>query len=167
MGAVYKFDDSNFQKLYEEMDTKRRMQALKGGFRREANNVRKAAVNNLRSSGVRSNRALEKGIWSKVYKIAGFTVRVTFDKARNKGFYKAKQRDLPVLLFMEGGTKERKTKSQTRYFVRTRAGHPTGKLKRYAFMEKTRREVAGSVAGNLHNEILNNVERIAKKYGCK
>lgn len=165
--AVLSFDDSNFQKLYAEMDPKRRLQALRGGFRREANKVRRAAISNLRNSGLQSNRNLEKGIWSKVFRYSGFSVRITTTD-KGKGFYTTKkQGPRPVLRWAESGTKERHTKSKTRFFVRTRKGHPTGRMRRYAFMTKTRRETVNSVTEDLHNEVLTSVEKIAKKYGCK
>lgn len=53
------YDDTQLQKLFTEMDVKHRKRALKGAFRREANQVRRAAINNLRSS-LHSNRDLEK-----------------------------------------------------------------------------------------------------------
>lgn len=54
------YDDSNLRQLFAELEPKRRTQALKGAFRREANQVRKTAINNLRSSGIKSSKDLEK-----------------------------------------------------------------------------------------------------------
>ena len=51
------YDDRNLQQLFTELTPKRRLQALRCGFRKEANRVRKTAVNNLRSS-IRSDRDL-------------------------------------------------------------------------------------------------------------
>lgn len=53
------YNDTQLQKLFTEMDVKHRKRALKGAFRREANQVRRTAINNLRSS-LHSNRDLEK-----------------------------------------------------------------------------------------------------------
>lgn len=61
------YDDTQLQKLFTEMDVKHRKRALKGAFRREANQVRRTAINNLRSS-LHSNRDLEKGIRAIVFK---------------------------------------------------------------------------------------------------
>ena len=44
------YDDRNLQRLFADMEPKRRLQAIKGGFRKEANLVRKTAINNLRNS---------------------------------------------------------------------------------------------------------------------
>ena len=41
------YDDSNLQRLFAELDPKQRLKALKAGFRREANQARKTAINNL------------------------------------------------------------------------------------------------------------------------
>ena len=70
------YDDRNLQQLFTELTPKRRLQALRGGFRKEANRVRKTAVNNLRSS-IKSDRDLEKGVRSLVFKRkAGFRITV-------------------------------------------------------------------------------------------
>lgn len=81
MAQSIEYDDKNLQRLFAELEPKRRMQALKGGFRREANKVRKTAINNLRSS-ISSNKDLEKGVRAIVFKrAAGFRVTVGTKKA--------------------------------------------------------------------------------------
>ena len=50
MARTIDYNDENLQRLFAELEPKRRLQAIKGGFRREANQVRKTAINNLRSS---------------------------------------------------------------------------------------------------------------------
>lgn len=78
------YDDTQLQKLFTEMDVKHRKRALKGAFRREANQVRRTAINNLRSS-LHSNRNLEKGIRAIVFKkAAGFRVTIGTKKANRK-----------------------------------------------------------------------------------
>jgi len=39
-------------------------------------------------------------------------------------------------------------------------------MKRYGFMAKTADDVRDSVTGSLHNELINSVTKVAKKYGC-
>ncbi len=177
MAAEY--DDSNLQRLFAEMDPKRRVQALKGGFRREASRVRKVAVNNLRGSGLRTDRNLESGVRYKVFKrTAGFKVTIGTKKAGKNGKGEAgfhtNRRGLkkPILIWAELGTEERRTKSNggrhTRLFTRRlRRGHRTGRMKRYGFMRQTLEDVRDTVTANAHNEIIRSVERTAKKYGCK
>lgn len=155
------------------MDAKQRLKALKGAFRKEANRVRKTALNNLRGS-IRTDKDMEKGVRAIVFKQkAGFRVTIGTKRAtkaggKEYGFHKNRQGlKKPILIWAEEGTEERRTKSKTRIFVRSRKGHPTGRMKRYGFMRQTRDEVADSVNDSLHNEIVTSVTKIAEKYGCK
>lgn len=168
------YDDTQLQKLFTEMDVKHRKRALKGAFRREANQVRRTAINNLRSS-LHSNRDLEKGIRAIVFKkVAGFRVTIGTKKANRKtgkgekGMHINRQGlKKPVLIWAEGGTEQRKTKTKTRVFVRERRGHNTGHMKRYGFMRKTQTDVRDKVTADLRNEIVESVTKTANKYGCK
>ena len=170
------YDDTQLQKLFTDMDVKHRKKALKGAFRREANQVRRTAVNNLRSS-LRSNRDLEKGIRAIVFKkAAGFRVTIGTKKDNRKTGKGEKGMHLnrwglkkPVLIWAEGGTEQRKTKTKTktRIFVRERKGHNTGRMKRYGFMRKTQTDVRDKVTADLRNEIVESVTKTASKYGCK
>lgn len=170
-----RYDDSNLQRLFAELEPKQRLQALKGGFRREAGQVRKTAINNLRSSGIRTDRDLESGVRAVVFKQqAGFRVTVGTKAGKKQyGFHKNRRGELkPILLWAELGTEDRRTKSNsgkhTRQWTgRLRSGHYTGRMKRYGFMAQTLDQVSGTVTENLHNEIIQNVEKVAKKYGCK
>lgn len=168
------YDDTQLQKLFTEMDVKHRKRALKGAFRREANQVRRTAINNLRSS-LHSNRDLEKGIRAIVFKkAAGFRVTIGTKKANRKtgkgekGMHINRQGlKKPVLIWAEGGTEQRKTKTKTRVFVRERRAHNTGRMKRYGFMRKTQTDVSDKVTADLRNEIVESVTKTANKYGCK
>ena len=170
------FDDRNLQQLFAEMEPKRRLQALRGGFRREANQVRKTAINNLRSS-IRSNKDLEQGVRAVVYKrSAGFRVTIGTKRAGKNGkgeagFHTNRQGlKKPVLIWAEAGTKERQTKPKQgtrRRAGRMREQHRTGRMRRYGFMEQTLNSVRDTVTADIHNLVLDNVEKIAKKYGCK
>lgn len=176
MARTLDYDDDNLQRLFAEMEPKRRLQAIKGGFRKEANQVRKTAVNNLRGS-IRSDRDLERGIRALVFKRkAGFRVTIGTKKAgRNgkgeAGFHLNRQGvKKPVLIWAEEGTKERYTKSKAgtrRRAARLRAAHRTGRMKRYGFMAKTLRDVRGKVTDDIHRMVIENVEKTASKYGCK
>lgn len=59
MAATLGYDDGNLQRLFAELEPKRRTQALKGGFRKLAGQVRKKAVGNLRAS-IHTDKDLEK-----------------------------------------------------------------------------------------------------------
>lgn len=175
----YKYDDTNLQKLFMELEPKRRTQALKSGFRREANQVRKTAVNNLRSSGIRTDREMETGVRAIVFKQqAGFrvTVGTAHRRGRGKGtlygFHKNRRGEVkPILMWAELGTAERRTKSNggkhtVMFSERSRAAHSTGRMKSYGFMAQTLFDVRETVTENLHNEVIQSVEKVAKKYGC-
>ena len=163
------FDDQNLQQLFAELEPKRRAQALRGGFRREANQVRKTAVNNLRSSGIRSDRDLEKGIRAVVFKrTAGFRITVG-TKGEKMGFHRNRRGELkPVLLWAEMGTKERRTKNGGgKRASRYRAAHNTGRMPRYGFMAQTLDGTRETVTNDLHNMVIESVVKTAQKYGCK
>lgn len=158
------YDDSNLQRLFEELEPKRRLQALKGAYRKEAGKVRKMAVNNLRSTGVHTSKGLEKGVRALVFKKkVGFRVTVG-ERYANKngkgeaGFHTNRQGlKKPVLRWMDTGTKDRRTKKGAR----------RGRMKRYGFIAKTTDDVRDTVTGDLRGEIVNSILRVAKKYGCK
>lgn len=170
------YDDRNLQRLFADMEPKRRLQAIKGGFRKEANLVRKTAINNLRNS-IRTDKDLEKGVRAIVFKRkAGFRVTVGTKKANKSGkgeagFHTNRQGlKKTVLIWAEEGTDERRTKPKQgtrRRASRLRASHPTGRMKRYGFMAQTLRSVRDTVTDNVHKMVTENIEKIAKKYGCK
>ncbi len=169
-----RYDDENLQRLFAELDTKKRLKALKGAFRREANRVRKTALNNLRGS-IRTDKDLERGVRAVVFKRkAGFRVTIGTKKAgkngKEYGFHiNRKGHKKPVLIWAEAGTKWRKSKKATRYLVgggKWRTGRTRGFMKRYGFMQKTLTEVRDSVTDSLHNEIINSITKEAKKHGC-
>lgn len=162
------YDDGNLQQLFAELDPKRRAQALRGGFRREAAKVRKTAINNLRGSGIRSDKDLEKGVRAMVFRrTAGF--RVTVGTKGEAGFHTNRRGEKkPILLWAELGTKQRRTKGNGgRRASRQRAAHNTGQMKRYGFMAQTLDDVRNTVTEDVHQLVADNVTKIAKKYGCK
>ena len=176
MARDINYDDRNLQRLFADMEPKRRLQAIKGGFRKEANLVRKTAINNLRNS-IRTDKDLEKGVRAIVFKRkAGFGVTVGTKKANKSGkgeagFHTNRQGlKKPVLIWAEEGTDERRTKPKQgtrRRASRLRASHRTGRMRRYGFMAQTLRSVRDTVTDNVHKMVTENIEKIAKKYGCK
>lgn len=176
MARTIDYNDENLQRLFAELEPKRRLQAIKGGFRREANQVRKTAINNLRSS-IQSNKDLEKGVRAIVFKRkAGFRVTVGTKRAGKNGkgeagFHTNRQGlKKPVLIWAEEGTAERKTKPKQgtrRRAARLRASHRTGRMKRYGFMAQTLTSVRDTVTTNIHEMVAENVQKVAEKYGCK
>ena len=157
------------------MDLKQRTKTLRGGFRKEAQKVRSAAIGNLRQS-LKSNSDLEKGVRIVVYKrVAGFKVTIApkykrkgHPNDRQYGFHKNRQGlEKPILVWAEKGTASRRTKTATKVSVRKRSSHWTGSMRMYGFMKKTGREVESGVATDLHEELKNSIIKNAEKYGCK
>jgi hypothetical protein len=176
MARSIDYNDENLQRLFAELEPKRRLQAIKGGFRREANQVRKTAINNLRSS-IQSNKDLEKGVRTVLFKRkAGFRVTVGTKRAGKNGkgeagFHTNRQGlKKPILIWAEEGTEERKTKPKQgtrRRAARLRTSHRTGRMKRYGFMAQTLRSVRDTVTNNIHEMVTDNVKKVAEKYGCR
>ena len=176
MARTIDYNDENLQRLFAELEPKRRLQAIKGGFRKEANQVRKTAINNLRSS-IQSNKDLEKGVRAILFKRkAGFRVTIGTKRAGKNGkgeagFHTNRQGlKKPILIWAEKGTEERKTKPKQgtrRRAARLRASHRTGRMKRYGFMAQTLNSVRDTVTDNIHKMVTENIEQVAKKYGCK
>lgn len=176
MARSIDYNDENLQRLFAELEPKRRLQAIKGGFRREANQVRKTAINNLRSS-IQSNKDLEKGVRTVLFKRkAGFRVTVGTKRAGKNGkgeagFHTNRQGlKKPILIWAEEGTEERKTKPKQgtrRRAARLRTSHRTGRMKRYGFMAQTLQSVRDTVMNDIHEMVTNNVKKVAEKYGCR
>lgn len=176
MARTIDYNDENLQRLFAELEPKRRLQAIRGGFRKEANQVCKTAINNLRSS-IQPNKDLEKGVRAIVFKRkAGFRVTVGTKKAGKNGkgeagFHTNRQGlKKPILIWAEEGTEERKTKPKQgtrRRAARLRTSHRTGRMKRYGFMAQALNSVRDTVTNNIHEMVTENVKKVAEKYGCK
>ena len=174
MADDIRYNDGNLQPLFAELEPRRRAQALRGGFRKVANKMRNKAVANLREA-IHTDKDLEKGVRAIVYnRMAGFRVTIGTKKAGKNGKGEAgmhtNRRGLkkPVLIWAEEGTKDRKTKSSGgKRAARYRAAHRTGRMPKYGFMAKTKAEMRDSVTADIRKMVAENVERVAKKYGCR
>ena len=178
-------DDEKLIKLFEALDPKQRKKAIKGALTRAGAQVRKEAVKNLKAKFPGAKKGMEKGIRRTNYKDKlGFRVTIgTKGRKKTKGkqsrignvfasddYYYTNQRGQlkPVLIWAEGGTKSRHTKTESswRGSRRKRRGHPTGSMPRYGFMERTKQEITPKVDALRKNESNLNIQMIAKKYGC-
>lgn len=166
MAREIEYDDSNLQQLFAELEPKRRVQALRGGYRRMANRVRKVAIEHLRSS-IRSDRDLEKGIRTIVFKkVVGFRLTVGTKFGKNgkgeAGFHNNRQgMKKPVLIWAEDGTDSRNTKHGRR------AAHFTGYMRAYGFMHATARETRGTITEEMRENLVKSITQTAKRYGGK
>ncbi len=168
MANEFSYDDKPLQELFKQMDVSTRLKALKGAFRREATKVKNKSVANLRSSGLHSNKTLEKGIRAAIFKKkAGFNVTI-FPKGQH-GMYKSQRakRAVPVLIFAEGGTKERRTKNRLGILGHARKGHSTGRMRAYEFQKKTLEQSREPVTNELREELIKSVVKVSERYGCR
>lgn len=158
--------DQSFRDVFTALDLKEQRKALRGAMRREGNRLKKAAVANLRSSGLGqgTRQRLDKGIIVRVYPDrygAGFMVSVK--PHRKKGYHINRQGlEKPVLMWAEEGTKSRKTRTRSKFFIRQRRGHATGRMRPYRFL--TRAEAsAGNVEANLFADFQANLDKALRK----
>lgn len=184
------YDIQNLQKFLNELSPQERKKLFQSGIRRVAEKVRKAAVANLRESGMNLDPGskLEKGIKKKLYrKVPGFRVTIGTQQEvaaykRSRGGYHrygkkrrtwtgftlqetSKGKKLPILIWAEGGTARRFTKR--RFFSKKGSGHSTGQMPAYGFMKKTHDEKMPGIEAEVKQTIIDTVHRKAKKYGGK
>lgn len=163
--------------MFESFGEKQRRTAMRGAFRAAASNVRAGAVKELRSSGLRSNRDVEKGIRVVVYKKAlGFKVTVGTKKRRvNYGSKtgrelteaRRKERLRIVPLWAEGGTAERRTTRSGSFcgisWKRKGKGRRTGAMPAFRFMEKAKGTALQTASEDLQRQMVSYVEKTALK----
>ncbi len=164
--------------LLRQMNGTQIKKSMRGAIRAEARKAQKIAQGKLLSSGLQvrgSTSDWKKGIRTRIYpdnKGAGFMVTVKARAASRKtgkgeksmhenrfGFRK------PILMWAEEGTKNRSTKSQTKWFVRKKKGHSTGRMRAYGFMEAATPGMFRSVEAGLLPEVEKAVWKVAKKCG--
>ena len=159
-------DVDKLEKMFHDLEPKRRMQAIKGAFRKAAKKVKDQAVRNLRQSDFRSNKDLEKGIRPVVgKKKAGFRVTIGTKKTNKKGsgwHTNRRGQTLPILIWMEKGTKDRYTKTKAN---RKRKGHFTGNIKAQGFMELTKHDMKDRITDDLKDALEESIIKTVKKYG--
>ena len=172
------YTGSEWQYLLKQMDGKKIQKSLRSAIRAEAKKAQKIAQDKLAATDlhVQGNTAdWKKGIRTYIYnpnRATGFMVTVKARAASRKtgvgeksmhenrfGFKK------PILMWAEEGTKGRKTKTQTKWGLRKRKGHGTGKMGAYHFMDDAAPEMFQSVEAGLTPEIERAVQKVARKCG--
>ena len=164
--------------LLRGMNAKQIKSSLRRALRAEAKKAVAIAQRHLASSGlnVEGNTSdWKKGVRSFIYnptRGTGFLVTVKAraasrktgkgEKSMHENRYGFKK---PILMWAEGGTQPRKTKSKTKWFVRQKRGHSTGRMKAYGFLEKATPEMFQTVEAGLVPEIDNAVKKVAAKCG--
>ena len=178
--ADFYYDDKRLTALFEQLDAKARRKSLRGAMSAAARELRKDAVANLRQSGLKSNRHVEKGIRAVAYRDKlGFRVTVGTKKhkvdysgldAAQKKTKAHQEKDAIVPLWAEGGTGKRRTTRSRRFSgfrLKSRGrGRSTGRMPAYRFMEKTRQTSAPKMETTVKGKIVEYVEKTAKKNGA-
>lgn len=164
------YDDENLFRLFEALGEDGRRKALRSAVTRAANKLKREAERNLEATGLKGTQGLRKQIRRILYKKKlGFRVTIG-PKVKKKQAQTEEEIDKlkkrPILMWAEGGTEQRHTKYQTKFWVRRRKAHPTGEMGSYPFMEKTRDSAAPRIEKELKDEIVKSIERTAKRYGC-
>lgn len=157
-----------FGELARQMDVRLIKNTLKRAYRAEGKKVRQLALQSLHSTGlnVDGNKSdWDKGVRLRIYsKGGGFMVSVKGSKGRSmhvnrQGLQK------PVLMWAEGGTKQRRTKSKTRFFKRLRKQHSTGSMPAYRFLERVTPQSYQMVERDLFKEVEQAAFKVAMKAG--
>lgn len=163
--------------LLRLMNASQIKKSMRGALRAEARKARKIAQNKLAGTGLQvkgDSSDWKKGIRTRIYpsnKGTGFMVTVKAIAANRKsGVEKSMHTNRfgvkkPILMWAEEGTKKRKTKTQTKWGLRKRKGHSTGRMKDYGFMEAATPEMYRSVENGLVPEVEKSVMKVARKCG--
>lgn len=171
-----------FTSVYKALDMKTQRKAMKSAMRREGNRLKKAAIGNLKASGIGqgTKRSLHSGIYVRTYPDRyglGFMVSVK-PHGKRKGIHLNRGgKEKPVLMWAEDGTRDRRSgRRLSSFFGKSRftgrkvrqymrGGARRGKMRRYAFLEKTERQSTAGVETNLFNNLQSNLEKAARKQG--
>lgn len=158
-----------FAEVLSSLNLKDQRKALRGAMRREGNRLKKVAASNLAATGIGqgTRQPLSKGLQVRVYPErygAGFMVSAK--PHRKKGYHVNRQGlEKPILMWAEtgAGRPRRKTRSQSKFYVRKRKGHDTGRMKRYPFIDRTEEGQTSTVENNLWQNFQGNLDKALRK----
>lgn len=159
--------DRPFADVYKALDMKEQRKAMRGAMRKAAGSVRKRAAQAVGASGLGNAAAVAKGLRARVYPDRyGLGFMVSSKPYGKKGYHRNRQgKEKPVLMWAESGTKSRQTRSRSKFFIRARRGHPTGRMPRYGFMGEAESASAAQVEQSLFGQFQQNLEKRARKLG--
>lgn len=156
--------------MWSALDLREQRKALKSAYRTVGKKVRDIARAELRAAGFKTHGSepLENSIYTWVYsKGGGF--KVTAKPRRNKGMHKNSRGIIKPIAWFLLGTKERKTKTQTKWFIRTRKGHSTGRIdgnqSRSKWPQRAENKSVAVVENALQTAIYNSVSRALARKG--
>lgn len=161
------YNGEEWKALLREFTPRQMRNSIKSAYRGVASKARKIALSKLQSSGLKSRGAsdFKKGIRQVIYSRGGGFL-ITVKGYKGKSMHKNRRGELkPVLMWAEGGTASRTTRSRSKFFVRLRKGHSTGSMPKYGFMEEAEPTMTGIVEKELRNELVKAVNKTAAKCG--
>lgn len=169
MGDIkVEYNDSRLMQLIEDLDSKARRRALRSSFRKAGNQLRREVIGNLRSSGLKTDKYVERGVRTiPVEKRLALWVTIGPRRRRGKSATsrsaeeKRNLRKSVVPFWAEGGTEQRHRNVKGRSTTAS-----TGRLKPYRFMEKTEGNTE-QLYQTLTKSIIDNIEKATIKAGGK
>lgn len=157
--------DKRLRGFFGGLEPKIQVKALRSAMRRQMNHARKSVMAEVRSSGIHNAEALAKTVWGFVGRSGTFwKVTTGFSKKLNKGLYPSRTakskfiervRYVPVLLWLDGGTRVRKTKK----------GFRRGTITGGKWLRVVRAREVASSNENIEAELQKIMKRTAKRYG--
>lgn len=158
-----------FSDLVKQLSGKQLKKALRQAYRREGKKLREIAVASLRHSGLKAHQSvadLEKGVRAHVYTRGG-GLMITVKPYRNRTSVYTNRRGMkkPVLMWAEEGTWYRVTKSKTKWGLRQRRGHRTGRMLAYHFMRNSEDQIISVAETDLARELEHSLDIAVKKAG--
>ncbi len=153
--------------LWRALDAKEQRRALKSAYRKVGKKVRSIAREEVRATGFKTHNTapLENSLYTWAF-TGGGGFMVTARPYKRKGMHvNSRKIEKPILWFLQG-TKGRRTKTQTKFFIRTRKGHSTGRIskKRY-HAERAEDRAVGIVESELADTLERNAYNILKRKG--
>lgn len=152
--------ESAFMSVWEALGPREQRKSLKSSMRSVANGVKKIAADEVRKEtfGQGTLMPLTKSLRVRVYSGGGGFL-VTAKPRGEKGIHvNRNMQRKPVLLFLQG-TKARKTKTRTKYFIRLKRGHSTGFIAEHNFMDRAE----NSAVSYVENEFMKKLEAAAER----
>ena len=153
--------------LWRALNAKEQRRALKSAYRKVGKQVRDIAREEVRAVGFKTHGTapLEDSLYTWAY-TRGSGFMVTARPHKRKGMHlNSRKQEKPVLWFLQG-TKGRRTKTQTKFFIRTRKGHSTGRISRKRYQpERAEDRAVGIVESQLAEALERNAYNILKRKG--
>lgn len=170
------YTGKEWTELMKELTPRQLRNSLKRSYRAVSKQALGIARKRLRTSGlhVQGNKAdWEKGIRVHIYSRGGGFLITTKARAASRKTGKGEKSmhknrrgfSKPILMWAEEGTQPRKTRSASKWAVRMRKGHKTGRMRDYGFLEKATPDMYSTLETGLFPELEKSVVKVAKKCG--